>query len=166
MSAPKSISQPQCRLLSHSFLRRTGSLTFLSSAESAPRKLLPSATAALRVFQPFRNCGRRHPFQSEAQAIRHPQRRAGDFANPSAMANSHFANSSDRRLQQLECQTSDQSHNVGRRRNLGSDAGLLSHPQRRTGDFTKPSATADAHFLQWPDRSILSHIFEIFLRHR
>ena len=49
---------------------------------------------------------------------------------------------------------------------LGSDTGPLRHPQRRTKDFTNPSAMAEVHFLQWPDRSILSQIFEIFLRRR
>jgi len=129
-SAPKSIFQPQRRLLSHSLLRRIGSLTILSSAELAPRNSQPSATAALQVFQPFRNCG-----SPEAPTFRRPLFLGRTF-------------------------------HIGRRPSLGSDAGLLSHPQRRTGDFTKPSATADAHFLQWPDRSILSRIFEIFLRRR
>ena len=51
---------------------------------------------------------------------------------------------------------------VGNRMTLGSDAGSLRHPQRRMEDFTNPSATAEVHFLQWPGRSILSRIFEIF----
>ena len=47
---------------------------------------------------------------------------------------------------------------------LGSDAGLLSRPQRRTGDFTNPSATAEVYFLQRPDRPILNRIFELSFR--
>ena len=54
--------------------------------------------------------------------------------------------------------------NVGRRPNLGSDTGLFSHPQRRTEDFTHPSAKAKVYFLQRPDRPILSRIFELSFR--
>ena len=45
---------------------------------------------------------------------------------------------------------------------LGSDAGSLRHPQRRTEDFTNPFATVEVYFLQWPDRSILSRILKSF----
>ena len=113
-SAPTSISQPQRRLLSHSFLHRSGSLTFLSFAESAPRKLLPSATAARTKLPTFRlgtYVGRQLTLQSEATSIRRPQRRTPTLpALPIGACN---------------------NLNVGRRTNLiTSDVGRISDQSR------------------------------------
>ena len=112
-----------------------------------PRKFQPSATAARGTFSPpidaLSLLRRRQSFligrqmsSASATAARTKlqtfrlgtyvgrrltlQWRAGYFTNPSATTDAHFAGSSDRRLQQLECRTSDQSHNVGRRTNLPS----------------------------------------------
>ena len=110
--------------------------------------------------------------ESDARSLRRPQRRhfrdsstlrtlsqwqTENFISSPATANAHFASPSDLHLRR----TSVDSRNIGRRLTLRtSDTGSLCHPQRRTGDFTNPSAMAEVYFLQWPEHSILSRILK------